>query len=120
MAVHLLILQALWFIWPAYCANAFPVVAKGKRPLDFNKYLGKQRLLGKSKTIEGTLAGIAFGIAMGFLQMSLHPLLPELGLMKFTLLLVIALSVGAPTGDIIGSFIKRRFSIAPGKKTIPL
>src|SRR3990167_1417223 len=101
MAVHLLILQALWFIWPAYCANAFPVVAKGKRPLDFNRYLGKERLFGKSKTIEGTIAGIAFGIAMGFLQMSLHPLLPQMGLMRFSFPLIIALSIGALAGDII-------------------
>ena|SRR3989344_2828744 len=119
--IALLIFQALWLIWPAYCANAFPVVMKGKKPLDFNKRLGKERLLGKSKTIEGTVGGIAIGILIGLLQIQIHPFFPEeLGLMQFTLSLIIALSVGALFGDIIGSFIKRRLGIQPGKKTVPL
>ena len=119
--IIILIFQALWLIWPAYCANAFPVVMKGKTSLDFNKNLGKERLLGKSKTIEGTIGGIVIGILIGLLQTQIHPFFPErLGLMQFTLPLIIALSVGALFGDIIGSFIKRRLSIQPGKKTVPL
>ena len=119
--IPLLLVQALWLIWPAYCANAFPVVMKGKKPLDFNKKLGKNRLFGKSKTIEGTLGGIFIGIVIGVAQMFLHPVLPSwLGLTQFTLALVIALSFGALAGDIIGSFIKRRFSVESGRRTIPL
>lgn len=119
--IIILIFQALWFVWPAYCANAFPVVMKGKKSLDFNKKFGKERLLGKSKTIEGTVGGIAIGILIGLIQMYFHSRFPrELGLVQFTIPLIIALSFGALFGDIVGSFIKRRLGIQPGKKTVPL
>ncbi|MBI4154336.1 CDP-archaeol synthase, partial [Candidatus Woesearchaeota archaeon] len=65
--VLLELVQALWFIWPAYCANAFPALMEGKRPLDFGKKLGGKRVLGSSKTIEGTAGGIAFGIIVGLI-----------------------------------------------------
>ena len=37
MDILILIAQALKFIFPAYCANAAPVLAKGKKPLDHGK-----------------------------------------------------------------------------------
>ncbi|MEM5870469.1 MAG: CDP-archaeol synthase, partial [Candidatus Aenigmatarchaeota archaeon] len=38
------IIKAFWFILPAYGANAFPPLMKGKRPIDFGKKLGKERI----------------------------------------------------------------------------
>lgn len=111
----LLILQALWFIFPAYAANAAPILIKGRRPLDFGKKLGAQRLLGDGKTIEGAAGGVLTGAISGLLQNALMPLLPgELGLVTFSMQLLILLSVGAIAGDMIGAFIKRRLGIPRG------
>lgn len=119
--VFLEIVQAIWFIWPAYCANAFPTVAGGKRPLDFNKKLGSNRILGSSKTVEGTFSGIVFGIFIGLIQMSMHGYLPQnLGFLQFNTAILVLLSTGALVGDIVGSFIKRRMNIKPGDPAILL
>lgn len=113
--VWLPILQSLWFIFPAYASNALPILIRGRHPIDFGAHLGKQRLLGDGKTIEGALGGIIFGILIGWLQMSGHSQLPsELGLAKFTMELIVLLSIGAILGDIAGAFIKRRLGIARG------
>ena len=112
--VLLLILQSLWFIFPAYASNALPILIGGRHPIDFRIKLGKYRLLGDGKTIEGTLGGIVFGILVGWLQMNVHSALPDLGLIKFTLPLIVLLSVGAILGDIVGAFIKRRLGIPRG------
>ncbi|MBI2076699.1 MAG: CDP-2,3-bis-(O-geranylgeranyl)-sn-glycerol synthase [Candidatus Aenigmarchaeota archaeon] len=110
-----LVAQSLWFIFPAYCANAFPLLVKGKRPLDFGKNLGKHRILGDGKTIEGAIGGIFFGILIGWLQMGLHSYLPsDLMLARLTIQLIILLSTGAILGDIIGAFIKRRLGLPRG------
>ena len=62
-----LLLKSVWFILPSYAANMFPPFMKGVRPLDFGKNIGRYRVLGDGKTIEGTLAGIAFGVFIGSL-----------------------------------------------------
>lgn len=111
-----LILQALWFIAPAYIANSSPVILKGKRPLDFGRKLGRHRILGDGKTIEGTFGGIAIGTLFGLLQIYVQDFLPaSWSLAKLNFSLVLLLSTGALTGDVVGSFIKRRFGIPRGK-----
>ena len=113
--VLLLLLQALWFIAPAYVANGFPPVVRGKKPLDFRKKLGKQRVFGDGKTFEGTIGGILAGIFVGLVQITYQSQLPpELGLLHFTLPIVVALSIGAIFGDLIGAFIKRRMGMPRG------
>ena len=37
MDIAILIVEALKFIFPAYCANAVPVIAGGGQPMDFGK-----------------------------------------------------------------------------------
>lgn len=37
MEIAQLIIEALKFMLPAYCANAIPVIAGGGRPIDFGK-----------------------------------------------------------------------------------
>lgn len=114
----LLLIQALWFILPAYAANAFPPMLKGKRVLDFGKRLHKHRILGDGKTIEGTVGGILFGFFIGLIQIYVQGFIPaewELNLIEMSLLLIFLLSIGAVIGDILGSFAKRRFSIKRGE-----
>lgn len=111
----LLVLQAFWLIAPAYAANAFPPIVKGKKPLDLGKNINKHRILGNGKTIEGTAAGIIFGMIIGFIQIISQDYIPsDFGLIQMSVPLIFLLASGAIFGDIIGAFIKRRFNIKRG------
>jgi len=60
---------ALWFIFPAYCANAVPVIFGGGRPVDFGKiFLDGKPILGSHKTLRGFFSGLLVGTLVGFLQ----------------------------------------------------
>lgn len=111
------IAKAFWFILAAYGANAFPPLMKGKIPLDCRKNLGKERILGDGKTVEGTLGGLAFGmfivLAQIFVQSQLS-FLKDYGFVEINILLGLSLVIGALFGDIFGSFIKRRLGIKRG------
>jgi CDP-2,3-bis-(O-geranylgeranyl)-sn-glycerol synthase len=94
-------LETIYIYLPAYIANATPVLLGGGPPLDGGRtWVDNQPLLGDHKTIRGTLSGIAVGITVGILQKQL--------------IRGVLLSVGAIGGDIIVSFIKRRFKLKPG------
>jgi len=118
MNVFLLVLQSLWFIWPAYVANAAPTIMRGTKPLDFGKKIGRNRILGDSKTLEGTVGGIMFGLAMGVIQTYIQPFLP--GFFLFTPEILFLMCVGTLFGDVAGSFIKRRLGIKPGGRAFLL
>ncbi len=119
--VLILLGQAIWFIASAYVANAFPAVVNGKIPIDGRRKWGSRRILGDSKTVEGTFAGLVFGIFIGFLQVGLQPQMPpELNLPVLTMPIIILLCVGTMAGDMFGSFIKRRIGIKPGDPAILL
>ncbi|MDI6721299.1 MAG: CDP-archaeol synthase, partial [Candidatus Aenigmarchaeota archaeon] len=108
-----LIVGSFWFIASSYAANGFPPLVHGRRPLDFGKKLRRHRILGDGKTIEGTIGGMLFGLFIGSLQVLYQDLLP-LQLYHMTFPLVIALVLGTMSGDIIGSFIKRRMGFNSG------
>ena len=101
--------SALWFILPAYFANATPVVLGRGPPLDGGRCLGDgRRIFGDGKTIRGFVAGIGAGIVIGVLQgVAKGPLLHYLSL-------GFLLALGALLGDLMGSFIKRRLGIERG------
>lgn len=97
-----LIEQAIWFILPAYFANATPVILGGGPPLDLGKkFIDGHRIFGEGKTLYGFLSGLVAGTLTGFLQRRV--------------LVGFVLALGALIGDLIGSFIKRRLGMAPGK-----
>ncbi|GAI48998.1 unnamed protein product, partial [marine sediment metagenome] len=57
-----LIAWALWFILPAYVANATPVVLGGGKPIDSGKKFTDGRpIFGAGKTWRGFVSGIATG-----------------------------------------------------------
>ncbi len=102
-----LIVNALLFIFPAYCANAIPVIAGGGLPIDFGKKLRDgQPIFGKNKTYRGFVSGLIIGTLVGFAETILFQYPPLFGLF---------LSLGALLGDLTGAFIKRRLGLAPGK-----
>jgi CDP-2,3-bis-(O-geranylgeranyl)-sn-glycerol synthase len=95
------VLTAIWHYLPAYFANAAPVALGGGPPLDGgeNWFDGKP-FLGSHKTFRGTIVGILAGLLIGIIQGN------TLG--------GFAQGLGAILGDLISSFIKRRWDIAPG------
>ena len=106
------VFNALYYIFPAYCANAAPVLFGGGSPIDFGrKFIDKKPIFGKNKTIRGFIAGLFIGTLVGWAQ---ETLAPNIGLEKGSILLGFALSLGALIGDLIGSFIKRRLNLKPG------
>lgn len=106
------IFNALYYIFPAYCANAAPVIFGGGHPIDNGKkFLDGKPIFGPNKTVRGFIAGITIGTLIGWAQ---EALAPNVGLEKGSLILGLALSLGAVTGDLIGSFVKRRLDLKPG------
>jgi len=109
---------ALWFILPAYVANAIPVLLGGGRAIDGGKTLpdGKP-IFGSHKTIRGFVAGLTAGTLTGAAQTALLGYVAVLGFVlpfRFSLDVGFILSLGALTGDLIHSFVKRRIGIREG------
>lgn len=106
-----LVLNALKLIFPAYCANATPVLFGGGLPLDFGKnfYDGKP-ILGKNKTFRGFFSGLAVGTIVGIVESIFFGYPIHFGFL---------LSLGALIGDLAGAFLKRRVGIPPGG-TLPI
>lgn len=96
-----LALSSFILISPAYVANSFPVILKGKKPIDLGRnFIDGRRIFGDGKTIEGFLSGLFLGTLLGVVvNYTLHAFL---------------LSLGALTGDLIGAFIKRRLGMPRG------
>jgi len=112
MSIAIEIFNALYYIFPAYCANAAPVLFGGGYPLDFRKkFIDGNPIFGQNKTIRGFIAGLLIGTFVGWAQ---ETLAPNIGLPKGSILLGFMLSLGALIGDLAGSFIKRRLNLKPG------
>jgi CDP-2,3-bis-(O-geranylgeranyl)-sn-glycerol synthase len=106
MDVTLLIVQALKFIFPAYCANATPVLAGGGTSMDFGRnFSDGKRIFGNNKTFRGFFFGWTIGILVGLI---------EVFLFGFPVLFALLTPLGALLGDLTGAFVKRRLGIAPG------
>ncbi len=111
------IAMALWVVWPMYFANGFAPLARGRRPLDFGKTMGNNRLFGEGKTFEGFGFALIAGLAVGGFQEMIYPKLPAFlsYLPKMTPFLGLLLAFGAMSGDLIAAFIKRRLNMRRGE-----
>ena len=106
MVIAPLLLVALLFIFPAYCANATPVLVGGGLPLDFGKnFLDGKRFFGSNKTFRGFFFGLAIGVLVGIVEFLIF---------DYPSLFVVLPPLGALLGDLAGSFTKRRLGISPG------
>ena len=106
MEIAQLIIEALKFIFPAYCANAVPVIAGGGLALDFGKkFLDGKPIFGKNKTFRGFFSGLAIGMAVGFVESVFF---------NYPILFGLSLSLGALFGDLTAAFAKRRLGLSPG------
>ena len=110
MDIAILIAEAVKFIFPAYCANAVPVIVGGGRPMDFGKnFFDGKPFFGKNKTFRGFFFGLAVGVFVGLVE-SLVFSYP----VPFSVLFSVLSPLGALFGDLAGAFLKRRLGIAPG------
>jgi len=106
MDVVMLAVEALKLIFPAYCANAAPVLAGGGSPMDFGKnFTDGRRIFGKNKTFRGFFFGLAIGVLVGLMENFLF---------GYPILFSVLSPLGALLGDLTGAFVKRRLDIAPG------
>lgn len=106
MEIAVLIVEALKFIFPAYCANGAPVIGGGGRPLDFGKnFFDGKRVFGANKTFRGFLFGLAIGFLVGVVETLVF---------GFSIWIAILAPLGALIGDLTGAFLKRRLNIPPG------
>ena len=106
MEITQLIIEALKFIFPAYCANAIPVITGGGHPIDFGKkFFDGKPIFGKNKTFRGFFSGLIVGTAVGLLESIFF---------NYPIAFGFLLSLGALFGDLAGAFLKRRLGMAPG------
>jgi CDP-2,3-bis-(O-geranylgeranyl)-sn-glycerol synthase len=118
---------SLWFIFPAYVANAVPVLVGGGTPIDFSRsFVDGRRILGDGKTIRGFAGGLVGGILLGafeafisgYVIFSLQKLmvlsLIQIETLQCTPLRAFLMSTGALLGDLAGSFVKRRIGLRRG------
>ena len=100
------IIYPIIYIFPAYAANAAPVIfGGGKTPLDLKKKISGKRIFGDNKTVRGTVSSIAAGIVAGLIEYPFfHYMLP----------IAILLVIGANVGDLLGSLVKRRLNYRHG------
>lgn len=126
----LLILKTLWLLLPAGFANMAPVFAaellpRWNTPVDFGRSWKGQEIFGSHKTYRGLSSGLIMGLLIFMIQQSLyqsHPLFKEISLFNYDHVNPFFgawIGICALLGDLIKSFFKRRFAIAPGKPWIP-
>lgn len=111
---------ALWFILPAYAANGFPVIFGGGLPIDMGrKFFDGKPIFGSHKTYRGFLAGLAAGVLVSIAQTlvlqaefaaDFERLLP----FQFNVFVGSMIALGALTGDLVHSFVKRRIGKVEG------
>jgi CDP-2,3-bis-(O-geranylgeranyl)-sn-glycerol synthase len=111
------LVEAVWFILPAYIANSMainvsglPILKAFKTPVDFGLSWRGKRILGDGKTWRGWIAGTLFaGLTAAFQQQY-----PQPGLFPMTVSLGLLLGCGAMVGDMAESMLKRRMGMDRG------
>lgn len=119
----LLIIEAFILFLPGFVANPAAVITGGHYPMDGGKnFLDDKRILGDGKTWSGYFGGSLLGVLSGliltgiFIVLGLTPYF-SYGSSLFSIFVTLfAMSFGSLTGDVSGSFIKRRIGIQRGGK----
>lgn len=109
-----LVAGSIWLILPAFFANAAPVFVGGGPPIDGGRvWRDGHRLFGDGKTWRGFIGGVIVGTIIGIIQYFIEGATYDGVIVRGFLL-----GFGALSGDLIGSFIKRRLNIARGQPFI--
>jgi CDP-2,3-bis-(O-geranylgeranyl)-sn-glycerol synthase len=123
-------LKALWLLLPAGFSNMSPILAarvfpKWNTPIDLGKYWRGKMIFGSHKTYRGLLSGTVVGTLVFAIQQWLfksNGMVRDLSSFDYLSVSVFFgtwMGFGALMGDLIKSFFKRRFEIAPGKSWTP-
>lgn len=104
------------YIIPLYITNAMPILLHGKKPLDFGLKFKGNRILGKGKSILGTLSAFLGGVVSSLILIYFFPKI--LVIIPNYFLLAMILSIGAILGDLVESFFKRRFNLKSGAQLL--
>ncbi|MEE9409720.1 MAG: CDP-2,3-bis-(O-geranylgeranyl)-sn-glycerol synthase [Candidatus Heimdallarchaeota archaeon] len=120
MTILLDIGLAFMFAVPIFISNAVPALLGGGYPVDcYKTFFDKKRILGDHKTVQGLISGLISGIfASVIVWFMVHDLMVEnYALIGFQYPWWIGVLMGWGTnfGDMLGSFIKRRIKIKPGR-----
>ena len=140
MIMPKLIFACFWYLLPAAlgnhnasCGNRLPIPGVLKKflnklavPIDFGKTLNGREIFGKNKTWRGLVVGVVTGVLVAGIQAFLffkidffkNNTLIDYGQVNFVLLGAL-MGLGALSGDLIESFIKRRLNKPSGKPWFP-
>lgn len=117
------ILYAFILFIPGFVANPLAVVTGGHFPMDFGrKFFDGRRIFGDGKTWSGYFGGSLLGILAGSVLALIFHFSGFIALNGFggsvqeVLVTLAAMSFGSLTGDVAGSFVKRRINIPRGGK----
>ncbi len=116
----LLIVQSLYLFLPAYVANMAPVLF---RWLPFLDKPVQEKVFGKNKTWRGLLTATLCGGFIFFIQKVLYAQgfrsLAIIDYSDFSTLYGFLLGAGAILGDLVKSYFKRGYEVAPGERWFP-
>lgn len=120
-----IILQIIYLLIPAGVANIIPILVKKIKfldyPVDFNLKLFGKSFLGRNKTFRGLFFGIIGGMIFVIIQFFLYrfEFFKNLSLVNYSEINILffgfLVGFSVLVGDLIGSFVKRRFSFKPGQ-----
>jgi len=117
--------KSVFILFPAYAANGFPPLARGSLPIDFKRKCNDgNRIFGDGKTIEGFSIGLLAGTFAGVLESFVIPMINSYAsfwnvqIPHLNFLIAFMISLGTLCGDLVGSFIKRRFGLKRGKEVL--
>lgn len=121
----ILIIQALYFFLPAYCANMAPVVAHKLR-LPFGQPISL-KYFGEHKTWRGFIVGFLAALVILYIQklflIQNSIIATDISILDYKnismFLYALAFGLGALIGDLVKSFFKRRLNKKPGTPWIP-
>ncbi len=115
-----LILKSLYLFLPAYFANMTPVLFRWIPVLDKPVH---EKLFGKNKTWRGLLVATLFGGFIFFLQKWLYvqgfDQLAIIDYSDFSVFYGFLLGAGAILGELVKSYLKRGYEVAPGERWFP-
>lgn len=121
--IPLLIVEAFVLFIPGFVANPAAVITGGHFPMDFGKnFVDGRRILGDGKTWTGYVGGSLLGVLSGLILTGIFYLTGSLGIFSYgntltsMFVTLLAMSFGSLSGDVTGSFIKRRIGIQRGGK----
>jgi len=125
--IFLFILKCFYLMLPAYFANMAPVIVRKINflayPIDFNKQIAGKPILGHNKTFRGIFFGVAFAVAIAYVQHLMYAKEAFRGISFIDygnwMFLGVLMGLGALTGDLIKSVFKRRLGINPGERFVP-